>query len=111
MGGWMMSCFLIDRKVEENEAVRMSYCELLGSGWVGVGGWKDMGGWVGGWVVVGGKVWVGGWAGGWVGRLSYLRWRARRDRGRRLFGWVGGWMVCPFYLLDLLIHPPTRNPQ
>ena len=86
MGGW----------VEENEAVRMSYCEL-GVGWVG--------GWVGGGlylgaeedegeeggaqgleggvdgddagghdcacvavgIVVEGRTWVGGWVGGWVG--------------------------------------------
>ena len=39
----------MDGKVEENEAVRMSYCKV----WIG---------WVGGW---GGK--EGGWVGGWVG--------------------------------------------
>ena len=48
MGGWV-----------EEEAVRMSYCEL-GVGWVrekesGLDRWVGLGGWVGGW--------VGGWEG------------------------------------------------
>ena len=34
----------MDGKMEENEAVGMSYCEL--------------------------GVWVGGWVGGWVGRMA-----------------------------------------
>ena len=53
-----MSSSLWARKVEENEAVGMGYCELG----VGVGGWVGWVGWVGGWV---GR-WVG-WVGGWVG--------------------------------------------
>ena len=43
MGGWVG-----DRKVEEDEAVRMSYCEIGVGGWVD--GWEEVGGWVGGWV-------------------------------------------------------------
>ena len=51
MGAWMG-----DRWEEEEEAVRVSYCELWVGGWVGrereeeVGGWEEgvPGGWVGG---------------------------------------------------------------
>ena len=42
VGGWV-GWWLAYRKVEENEAIRMSYCKL------GMGGWVDgSGGWVGG---------------------------------------------------------------
>ena len=99
-----MSCYIIwvGRWVEEEKAVRMSYC-MLGVGWVGewvsllslslsllystVGG---MGGWVGGWDVPffflflfwfllveegEGSFVLPSWYGLWVG------------------GWVGGWVV------------------
>ena len=48
-----MSCFLVDRKVEENEAVRMS--------WGGGGGRAEVGRYRG---------WEGGKLGGWVGGLT-----------------------------------------
>ena len=72
MGGWV-----VDRKMEEDKAVRMRYCELGILEWVG--GW--VGGWMGFYLVEvgaggvhptqhqsGGDValWRGGWVGGWV---------------------------------------------
>ena len=75
-GGWVGE-WVGARKIEENEAVRMSCCGL------GMGGWGGMGGWVSGW--------VGGWVGG------ALTWHFNGDE---LFlataacgdGWVGGWV-------------------
>ena len=54
VGGWVGG-WVGDRKVEENEAVRMRCCGFHRGGWVG-----GKGGWVGGWVKVGGGR-VGGW--------------------------------------------------
>ena len=59
MGGWVGG-WVGDRKVEEDEAVRMNYCEL------GVG-------WVGGMSCLSHEQedrWVGGWVGRWV---SYIQ--------------------------------------
>ena len=103
MGGWVGGW--VDEKVEEEQAVRMSYCTPQLGGWVG--GWDlgkgDMisgcsvmkaglmmsscrGGWVGGWVGSGGwneLLYVpGGWVGGWVGGT----WKLLDSMG----GWVGG---------------------
>ena len=85
-----MSCSLMDRKREEDEAVRMSYYEL-GVRWVG--GLKEErkegGEWVGGCVYLGVKVEEdavglpggdgegggesesGGWVGGWVDEVLW----------------------------------------
>ena len=93
-------------KVEENEAVRMSYCEL------GLGGW--VGGWVGGWertvmvcLVSSSPAFLArssnerGWMGGWVDR---------EDMGGWVSGWVGGNGPCENVLRLLLegflsVHP------
>ena len=54
VGGWVGFVFTLvsgwvgDGKIEEDEAVRMSYCELGVGGWVGEVGW--VGRWVDGWV-------------------------------------------------------------
>ena len=113
VGGWVVCGWF--EWIEENEAVRMSYCELGLGGWVG--GWvgerwslmreerardqelKER--WVGGW-------WVGGWfVGGWM------------DLGG--WGGVGGWGVqsieegsslvthaSPPIFHSHSIHPPTH---
>ena len=44
LGGWL-SCVCVYRKMERNEAVRMSYCELGVGRWVGRGergGWNEV---------------------------------------------------------------------
>ena len=108
-GGWVGG-WVGDRKVEENEAVRMSYWNVYG--WVGrggKGGLNELLGTVGGW--------VGGWVGGGltrtVGELHGVDDTCRpddvtdvADSGARgstevedlgeerwwVGGWVGGWV-------------------
>ena len=78
--------------VEEEEAVRMRCCGLLGGGWVG--GWRESRQFVNGW--------VGGWVGGWMKRI----WVGGKGRTRndllggdvskgKMGGWVGGWESLP----------------
>ena len=99
VGGWVEEIWVggwVVEKIEENEAVGMSYCEL--------GVW-----WVGGWVSR--HIWIGGWVGGWVGRLTseiidfeerggwdvegeefWVVVGGALDLWEEVGGWMGGWV-------------------
>ena len=76
--GWGVGGWVVDRKRQESEAVRMSYCEL--------------GFWVG---------WVGGWVGGWgyLAKMSScmacfltMSFKLSSAPLKVCLGWVGGWL-------------------